>query len=353
MAAEFRPYQEVSVHAKVAGYVREIYVDVGDRVKKGQLLATLEIPELKDDLNHAIAATQSAEDELKRAQSELQRFESAHEEAHLLYNRLMSVAKARPNLIAQQEIDQASARDRVAEAQVATARAALDVRKRLIQESKTNEDKVKTLLSYGRITAPFSGVITRRFADPGAMIQAGTASSTQAMPLVRLSQIDRLRFIVPMPETVVSQIHIGDPIEVKVQALNKSFKGSISRFSREVDTSTRTMETELDVPNPQLLLMPGMYASAILKLDEKPSVLAVPVQAVSGQGGTPTVFVVNEHKRIEERNVKLGIETPTMIEVLSGLKENDLVVVGSRSQLKPGQIVEPKVVEITDPKASH
>src|SRR5262249_2577180 len=156
-----------------------------------------DIPELKDDLEHAVAATQRAEAEVKRMQSELQRSESAHEEAHVSYTRLAAVLQARPNLVAQQEIDQALARDRVSEAQVATAQAALAVGKQLVQELKTNEEKVKTLLAYSRISAPFAGVITRRFANTGAMIQAGTASQTQAMPLVRLSEIDRLRFVLP------------------------------------------------------------------------------------------------------------------------------------------------------------
>src|SRR5262249_39323475 len=117
VAAEFRPYQEVELHAKVAGYLKEIFVDVGDRVKKGQLVATLEIPELTEDLGRATAATRRSEAELVRARNELERMESAHGMSHLSYNRLSSVIKARPNLVAQQEIDEAAARDRVSEAQ--------------------------------------------------------------------------------------------------------------------------------------------------------------------------------------------------------------------------------------------
>ncbi len=347
LAAEFRPYQEVEVHAKVAGYVREMLVDVGDRVRAGQLLATLEIPELKDDLEHAAAGTRHAKEEVNRAEAELQRSRSAHEGTHLAYERLSGVLKLRPNLVAQQEIDDAQARDRVAEAQISTDEAARAAAKEQLEESIANEGKIKTLLAYSRITAPFSGVITKRFADTGAMIQAGTASNTQAMPLVQLSQNDRLRLVLPVPESVVPRIHIGAPVEVRVQALGRSFQGKVSRFAREVDLSTRTMETEVDVPNPGLILMPGMYASAVLNLDRRDNVLSLPVQAISGTGSNATVLLVNGENRIEERQVRLGIQTPTRYEVVSGLKENDLIVVGSRSTLRVGQLVEPKPIELT------
>ncbi len=348
LAAEFRPYQEIQVHAKVAGYVKEMLVDVGDRVSTGQLLATLEIPELRDDMEHAKAATRHAREEVKRAEAELQRSRSAHEGAHLVSERLSNVLKLRPNLVAQQEIDDAQARDHVAEAQISTDEAARAAAKEQLDESIANEEKIKTLLAYSDITAPFSGVITKRFADTGAMIQAGTASNTQAMPLVQLSENDRLRLVLPVPESVVPRIRIGAPVEVRVQALGKKFQGRVSRFAREVDLSTRTMETEVDVPNPGLILMPGMYASAVLNLDQRDNVLSLPVQAISDSDKNATVFLVNAEKRIEERRVKLGIETPTRFEIISGLKENDLVIVGNRSALKVGQRVEPKPIAVAD-----
>ncbi len=345
LAAEFKPYQQIDVHAKVAGYVKDIAVDVGDRVTKGQLLATLEIPEFQDDLENAVAGVRRAEEEVKRADAELERSKSAHEIAHLSFTRLSGVLKVQPNLIAEQEIDDAQARDRVSEAQVSTDEAALAAAREQLEEAKANEGKVKTLQAYSQITAPFSGVITRRYADTGAMIQAGTASNTQSMPLVQLSQNDRLRLVLPVPGSIVPKIQIGTPVEVQVQSLGKSIRGTVSRFAQKLDLSTRTMETEVDVPNPQLLLMPGMYATAILDLDRRENALTLPVQAISGSGTKTTVLIVDSSKRIEERQVTLGIETPTKFEVVSGLKEGDLVVVGSRSQLSVGQTVEPKVIK--------
>ncbi len=344
VAAEFRPYQEVELHAKVAGYLKEIFVDVGARVKKGQVVATLEIPELTEDLGRAVAATRRSEAELLRARGELERVESAHGMSHLSYSRLSSVIKARPNLVAQQEIDEASARDHVSEAQVSATKAALAASEQQVAEAKANEQRVKALIEYSRITVPFDGVITKRYADTGAMIQAGTASQTQTMPVVRVSQNSRLRLVLPVPESIVPRIRVGAPVEVRATALGRNFRGTVSRFTEKVQASTRTMDTEVDVPNPQLVLIPGMYAEAVLTLDRHDGTLAVPVQAVS-RGEKTTVLVVNKVNSVEERAVTVGIETPDQVEILSGLQENELVVIGSRGQIKPGQLVDPKIME--------
>jgi RND family efflux transporter MFP subunit len=341
IAAEFRPYQEIDVHAKVAGYVKKMFVDVGDRVRQGQLLATLEVPELADDLARATAARRRSNAELARARDELARTESAHTAAHLSYARLAGVLKSRPNLVAQQEVDDALARDRVAEAQVSAAKAALTAAQHQVQVSEADEGKVRTLMAYSQITAPFAGVVTRRYADTGAMIQAGTASQTQAMPVVRLSQNQTLRLVIPVPESAVPYIHNGAPIEVRVPTLGRSFVGRVARFSGDVQFSTRTMDTEVDVPNPDLVLMPGMFAEALLTLDRKTDALAVPIEAVPSAAKNPAVLVVTAQNRLEQRAVRLGIETPTHYEVLEGLKPDDLVVLSARGRYRAGQLVAP------------
>jgi RND family efflux transporter MFP subunit len=345
LTAEFRPFQEIDVHAKVAGYVKKMYVDVGDRVKEGQLLAILEIPEMVDDLARASAGRRRSDADVLHARDELRRAQSAHEASHLSYTRLAAVSKARPNLVAQQELDDSQARDLVSEAQVAAAKSALASAEQQVQVASADEDKVKTLNAYARITAPFTGVITKRYADTGAMVQQGTASQTQAMPVVRLSENSLLRLVLPVPETVVPTIHLGEAVEVRVPSLNRSFQGKVARFSDRVQFSTRTMETEVDVSNPSLVLIPGMYAEAHLTLEKKTQVLAVPVQAMGGHENNPSVMVVNADKRLEERPVKRGLETSNRVEILSGLHENEMVVVGSRSQLKAGQQVEPKIID--------
>jgi RND family efflux transporter MFP subunit len=347
MMAEFRPYQEIDVHAKVAGYLKQIFVDVGDQVKKGQLLAVLEIPELKAEADQAEAAESRNQEEIKRAESEVRRAEAAYEEAHITYSRLASVVKLKPRLIAEQEVDQAKARDRVAAAQVDTAKAAVAVAKQKLLEEKASGERVKSLIAYTRIEAPFSGVITRRYADVGAMIPAGTSTSTQAMPIVKLSQADQLRLVLPVPESIVPSVKTGATVNIKVQSLDRVFPGTVSRLTDKVDTATRTMEVEVDVPNPSRVLKPGMYASASLTLEQTTGVLTVPVEALTISDKKTSVLVVNDQGVIEEREVTTGIETASKVAVVRGLKEGEFVVVGSKAQFRPGERVQPKLEQMT------
>jgi RND family efflux transporter MFP subunit len=362
LTAEFKPYQEVDVMAKVAGYIKEINVDVGDRVRENQLLATLEIPEMADDLRKANAAVKRSEAEVRRAEDELKRAESAHDIAHLSYQRLAAVAEKKPGLIAQQEIDDAQSKDLVAEAQVSAAKSAKASAEEQVNVNNSDVERVKTLIDYTRVTAPFTGVVTKRFADKGSMIQAGTASQTQAMPVVRLSENSLLRLILPVPESVVSTVHIGQQVEVRVPTLNRNFPGKVARFADKLSLATRTMDTEVDVPNPNLVLIPGMYAEVDLSLAQRNAVLAIPVTAVdmdndaSQPGGGKSaaakgrVMVVTPNNRVEVRQVELGLETANKVEVRSGLNEGDMVVIGGRAGLQPGQEVRPKVTAMVAAK---
>jgi RND family efflux transporter MFP subunit len=177
-------------------------------------------------------------------------------------------------------------------------------------------------------------------------MQAGTSSSTQAMPLVKLSQDDLFRLVIPVPESSVRYIRIGEPVEVRVAALNRSFPGKVARSSLDVQEGTRTMHTEVDVPNPDRLLMPGMYAETTLTLEERVNVLAVPLEAINHEGDQTTVDVVNSAGQVEVRNVTVGLETSTDGEIVSGLQESDQVIVSDRSGLKQGQVVSAKVVQM-------
>ena len=349
LTAEFKPFQEVDLMAKVAGYVKKIYVDVGDRVRQGQLLAVLEVPEMKDEVTKAQAAVEHSQAEVARAKDEVHRAESAHHASHLAYERLAGVSKDRPGLVAQQEIDDAQGKDLISEAQVAAAQSGLTASTHQVAVSQAELQRWKTLTEYTQVTAPFDGVITKRFADTGSMIQAGTASQTQAMPLVRLSENSLLRLILPVPESAVPGVHVGQQVEVKVPSLNRSFPGKVARFADKLQLSTRTMETEVDVPNSNLLLIPGMYAEVDLTMEQRTNALAIPVTAVDLQGddaNAATVMVVDPQRRLERRRVALGIETANEVEVRSGLQQGDLVVIGSRAGLQPGAPVNPKVTEI-------
>lgn len=346
LTAEFRPFQEVEVMAKVAGYVKNINVDVGDHVKQGQLLAVLEIPEMASDIARAEASLDHSKAEVARARDELQRAQAAHEMNHLAYARLESVSKSRPGLVAQQEIDDAHSRDLQGEAQIAAARSALAASEEQVHVAEAEQTKIKTMFEYARVTAPFSGVVTKRYANTGSMIQAGTSSTTQTMPLVQLSENGLLRLILPVPESQVPMIRNGKEVQVSVPTLQRTFSGKIARFSGSLQSSTRTMDTEVDVPNPELIIKPGMFAEVTLPVSESRNVLAIPLQALGGTEDKHTVYVVDSTGRVEEKPVEIGIETAANVEIRWGLNQGDLVVIGSRSQLKPGQQVTPKVVEI-------
>jgi RND family efflux transporter MFP subunit len=320
-------------------------VDVGDRVRVGERLAVLEVPELQDELRQDAAGVKRAEEDVNRAQADLERANSAHEVAHVGATRLAGVLKVRPNLVAQQDIDEAMGRDRVAEAQIATAKAALAAAQQGLEVSKAARQKTQTLWGYTEITAPFAGVVTQRYADPGAMIQAGTSSQTQAMPVVRLSQNNRLRLVIPVPESTVALIHVGTPVDLNVQALHKTFTGKVARFSERLDSDTRTMRVEVDVENPTLELVPGMYATASIVLDSASDAVIVPVEALDHSETRPRVFMINPNQKVEVRAVTTGLETSDLVQIKNGISSGDLVVTGNRAQLKPGLLVTPRVME--------
>lgn len=178
IAGEFLPYQEVELHAKVAGYIRNINVDIGDRVHTGQVLAVLEIPELVAQLQAASAGVRHSQEEITHAQNEVSRAEADHAALHAAATRLRQASEARPGLIAEQELDDATAKDRSAEAQVEAAKSALAASRQQLEVSQADQEHYAALSGFSRITAPFDGVVTWRYADTGALIQAGTSNSS-------------------------------------------------------------------------------------------------------------------------------------------------------------------------------
>jgi RND family efflux transporter MFP subunit len=344
LSGDFRPFQEVDVHAKIAGYIRKIYVDVGDHVKAGQTLALLEVPELSAQLQGADAAVRRAKDAIRRAKGDLDRAESLHAATHLDYARLKQASQARPGLIAEQELDDAQAKDKEGEAQIASDEAALSEAQNQLDVAVAAQKQLSAMSDYTRIVAPFNGVITRRNVDNGALVQAGTNSNTQAVPVVSVAETDLFRLSLPIPESAVPSVRLGDPVNVHVSALGRNFEGKISRFADALDAETRTMHTEVDVPNTTGKIVAGMYADVTLTLTKKNSALAVPVQAVTHSGSDASVLVVDPQGRIEERKLELGLEGANYVEVVSGLSPNERVVIGSRAEFHPGDVVVPKVV---------
>jgi RND family efflux transporter MFP subunit len=346
VSSELVPFQEIDVYAKESGYVRELLVDYGTRVKKGQLLALLEIPELEVQLREDGAAVKNATNQVVRAEQDLARGEAQYKALHLQFERLDAVAKTKPGMVAQQEVDDSQGKDLAGEAQVEASKASVEAARSLLTAASAKMEHDQVLYDYSKITAPFAGVVTQRYANLGTLLQAGTNSSTQAMPLVRLSEDSLFRLVIPVPESYVQYIHVGDPVGVKVGSLGKTLPGKVARFSVDVKEDTRTMHTEVDVQNVDRILVPGMYAEATLTLERHDDALSVPVQAVSHEGDQAHAYVVTRAGRIEERAVTLGVQTASDAEVLTGLAEGDMVVVSDRSSLKPGQEVKAQRVEV-------
>lgn len=341
IAGQFEPYQQVDLHAKVSGYIRWIKVDIGDRVRQGQVLATLEVPELQDQLQGAQAQVRYTQSEIARAQSEVVSDQANYSALHAEYTRLEQASKDRPGLIAEQELDDARAKDQQAGAQVNVAKAALDAMQQQLGVSQADKHRVQTLANYEQIVSPFNGVVTMRYADTGSLIQAGTSSNTQSMPVVQVAQSDLLRLRMPVPESDVPYIAIGSPVQIKVNATGRAFTGKIVRFTRALDASTRTMLTEVDVPNADLTLSPGMFAEATIQLQQKPDALVLPIQAIVQSGNGNYVLVVDGSDRVQRRDVTLGIQTADRTEIASGLNVGDRVIASGQSGYQAGEVVAP------------
>jgi RND family efflux transporter MFP subunit len=346
LSSELVPFQEIDVYAKQSGYVRDLKVDFGSRVEKGQLMATLEIPELEAQLMQDAAAIKRDAEQVTRAKNQVASLEAQHKVYHLQAERMKGVVEKQPGLLAQQEIDNAVGKDLEAEAQVEAGKSALEAAESQLEQAKAKEQQDRVLFEYSQIKAPFAGVVTQRYANLGALMQAGTSSSTQAMPLVRLSQDDIFRLVIPVPESYVKYIQVGDPVQVRVPSLDKTLPGRVARFSVDVNMETRTMHTEVDVPNSSRVLIPGLYAEATLRLEHKSDALVVPLQAVNQSSQQATVLVAGPDNKIQERRITLGLQTASDTEVLAGLSEGDRVVVSDRSALKPGMDVKPQVVQL-------
>ena len=346
LSSELVPFQEIDVYAKESGYVKKLLVDYGTHVTAGQVMAVLEIPELQAQIEQDQAEIKNAGNQVTRAQHELARYQAQYKALHLQYTRLNGVFQSQPGIVAQQEVDDAQGKDLAASSQVDAGQAALEAAQSQLAVAKAKLVRDQTLFDYSKITAPFSGVVTQRYANLGTLVQAGTNSSTQAIPIVRLSQDDLFRLVIPVPESYVRYIRVGDQVDVRVPSLNRTFPGKVARFSVDVREDTRTMHTEVDVRNSDHVLVPGLYAEADLVLEHKEDIPTIPLQAVNHEGDKTTVFVVTAADQLEDRPVRLGIQTANDAEVVAGLHEGEMVVVSDRAGLKAGEKVSAQVVQV-------
>jgi len=326
LPATIRARQQVTLYAKVAGYLKSIRVDRGDSVKEGDLIAEVEAPELKAELEQTVASE-------RRSQAEINRAQATYEEAHQAYTRLSSVSQTQHGLIAAQDLDEAKMRDHSAEATLAAAR-----EQALVAQAAVN--RLKSLLDYARVLAPFSGVITKRWVDLGALIPAATGSSSpQSAAVVTLMDFSTVRVEAYVPEPETPLIQNGLAAEVKVEELaGKSFTGTVTRFAHALEEATKTMATEIDIANPEGTLRPGMFATVKLAVERKADVLLVPVEALVVEKTTTAVFTVVDGKA-KKIPVKPGFQDGKFAEIFDGPVLGATVIMPGKVPLSDGQPV--------------
>jgi len=298
LPGEVKAYQQATLYAKVAGYLKTITVDKGDQIKAGDLIADIEVPELL---------------------AEETRYKAEVEVADIDYKRLNESQKKAPDLVTPQSVDDAKGK--------------LDV-------AKANLEGTRTLLNYARIVAPFSGVITRRMVDSGAFIPAATSGGTsQNAAIVTLADFNTVRVQVAVPELESSLVATSQPVKVSVEGLSgRSFDGKITRFAYALDEASRTMLAEIELPNPKLELRPGMYASVKIGIERKDDVLLAPVEALVVEKSGAFVFTITDGKAKKTR-VQTGFNDGANVEIVSGIKiDQPVILVGKRS-LNDGQPV--------------
>jgi RND family efflux transporter MFP subunit len=343
LAGQFQPYQVVDVHPKVTGFIRHIYVDIGDRVHQGETLALLEVPELQAQLAGTVSEVARAKDEIVRAQHEVARAESMHDALRLDDQRLQDTAKAQPGLIAQQELDDAQAKDLSSAADVDAAKAALAAAEKGLQVAQADNQRVSAINDYTKVVAPLDGVIVWRYADTGALIQSGVSSNSQDLPIVKLAQSGLMRLRLPVPENYVRYVHIGDNVRVRVDALGRSFEGGIVRFTRDLNFETRTMETEIDVPNADLAIDSGMYANVLMRLNHADNAVTIPVGAIVLHGTQQQAYVLDSANTVHIRDVQVGIEGSQLAEIKGGLEPGDRVILGGEEKYRDGETITPRI----------
>jgi membrane fusion protein (multidrug efflux system) len=293
-------YQAVTIYAKVPGYLKTLTVDKGDAVQAGQLLGEIEVPELLAD--------------------EIQ-YEAETEVSRTNYDRMAEARQKAPDLVVPQTVDDLRGAWEVAQAKL---------------------QRTRTLLQYARLAAPFAGVITARFVDPGAFIPAATSGTpAQSAAVVTLMDFSRLRIQVFVPEPEVPFITNGVPVQATVEELpGKIFKGSVTRYANALDEATKTMLAEIEMPNPTGELRPGMYASVQLEVQRKKAELLVPVEALLVEKAGASLFTVADGKA-KKTPVRTGFNDGVNVEITDGAKLGQPVILVGKQTLNDGQPVNP------------
>lgn len=336
LAGSIVPDAQVTLYAKVTGYLKTLSVDIGDRVREGQLLAEIEVPEMTAGLAEKRAMLFRAEAEVEQAKASVAQFQAERDFEEVNFKRLSAIRERDADVLPQQDVDQARAAFSVAESRLSMAEATVDVAEAAVATARAELETFERLMDYARIAAPLSGVVTERFVDPGALVQAAVSSRTQAAPLVSLARLDRVRLVVDVPERSAPHVGRGTTAAVRIEGqAGEDMTARVSRTSTVLDPATRTMRVEFDLSNPGFRLRPGMTARVEIELRRFEGALTVPVTAISDQAGSTTVFVVKGGVA-HRQSVETGLESPGWVQVLKGLSDSDEVVVSSSVPLSDG-----------------
>jgi RND family efflux transporter MFP subunit len=335
--ATLEAFEEADLFAKVSGYLSEVRVDIGDHVKAGDVLAVISIPEMEKELAEAEAQLAVRQRALESAGREVDHGKADVALQELTLKRQESLHQGRA--ITDQALDEVRSKAQIARADLGVAEAKRMLAAAQVDAAAAAVDKIKTLLAYSRITAPFDGVVARRLVNRGDLVQAATASRTA--PLFTLERIEVMRVFCDVPESYVAHLRAGDGAVVAPIGLDgAAFQGKVARFAFRLNPETRNMRTEVDLPNPDERLYPGMYAEVVLEMDRRENALAVPATAVAKDDkGSFVLTVVAE--RVARTNVKTGINDGGRVEVLEGLTEDAAVVTTAKGAPPPGTAVQP------------
>lgn len=325
LPATVEALEKATLYAKVAGYLEWIKVDKGDRVKKGQVLALIEVPEMAKQHQSARVAVQEAQAAQQRAEADASLKE-------ITYRRLAGVRERQPEVIPQQELDVARAAYEVAKGEVALA-------KTRVERARSEVERLEALMEYAQIKSPYDGVVTERFVDRGAMIQQGTNSTGNVAPVVTVMNIEKVRVYVHVPEPDTPYVDRGDPVVVRLDALpGREFHSRVTRFTTALDTQTRTMKTEIDLDNPGHFIRPGMYGSATLHLAEEPDALFVSAQSVRQDAGGKKFLYLVADGRIRKAFIETALDDGKLVQV-RGLRGDEIVVLTGAETLQEGLAV--------------
>jgi len=343
--ATLEAFEKTDLFAKVSGYLSDVRIDIGDHVKAGQVLAVIDVPEMKQELAEAKAQLESKKSSLESARRQLD-----HNKADVALQN--ALAKDREQLgegrqfISDRTLDQVHANADIAKADLGVAQANRDLAANQVDVAAATVEKIKALLTYTQIVAPFDGVVARRQVNRGDLVQAAAATRTtpSAGSLFTVQRIDTIRVFCDVPENDIPHLHVGDPAIVKPSGFDgEPFIGKVTRFSLRLDPETRDMRTEIDLPNPRERLYPGAYAVVSLEMNRRPDALTVPAAAVGSDGDGNFVYTITDD-RITRLAIKTGLTDNGRIEVIEGLSEETPVVASTKDVPPPRTAVQPQMV---------